>query len=66
MNNRNRNPWLSSKWGRGQLIYQRERVHKLSGLIKAVKEVVDKTKEKKMPIIRVTVLCKKDLTDRFE
>lgn len=61
-----KNLWFSNYWGRGGTEVQEERVSKLLDLMEAIKAAVDKTEEKRMPVVRVMVLDPKGLKDNFK
>lgn len=58
-----RSPWRSNKWGLGGYVRQANRENQLLRLVSVLKETTDKAKTK-MPVVKVMVLCDKDLKDK--
>lgn len=55
------NGLMSGEWGRNAGLGKTMRVRRLLTLMKNIQKLVAETEEKKMPVLRVMVLCKKDL-----
>jgi len=55
----------SGWWGRGTVDDCKRRGTKIGGLMESLKAEADKTKDKKIPVVKIMVLCEKDLKDRF-
>ena len=57
-------PYNSGRWGRGNADDHLRRGAKIGSLMESLKEEADKTK-KKMPVVKIMVLCEKELRNRF-